>query len=98
MPDQSNREQEIFGALELAGPRERAGYLDSACGSDAVLRACVESLLRAYDEAGGFLPETAESPTKLKFIHSRTLAVHQRATSACRTTGIPSSFGTSKFA
>ncbi len=38
-------------------PEQRADFLASACGQDNVLRDKVEALLRAYDEAGGFLPE-----------------------------------------
>src|SRR5262245_31826412 len=36
------------------GP-ERVAYLDAACAGDPALRAEVEALLRAHDEAGGFL-------------------------------------------
>jgi serine/threonine protein kinase/Flp pilus assembly protein TadD len=46
----------IFGdALELRSPAERAAYLDQACGGDPRLRAEVESLLRARQDAGCFL-------------------------------------------
>jgi len=38
--------------------QERTNYLDRECGDDATLRAEVESLLKAYDGAEGFL----ESP------------------------------------
>ena len=41
------REREILlGALERPSPRERAAFLDAACGDDAPLRALLESLLR----------------------------------------------------
>jgi WD40 repeat protein len=59
----------IFGrALELAAPAERAAYLDAACGGDAALRAEVEGLLRALEEAGPFLnrpspPDPADAVT-----------------------------------
>ncbi len=43
-------------ALEKADTRERAMYLDDACGQDTALRSEVESLLIAYDRADGFLP------------------------------------------
>ena len=39
------------GALE--GPSRQA-YLDSACRQDSALRAAVESLLEAHDNAGSF--------------------------------------------
>src|SRR5262245_41519023 len=45
-------------AHELPSPAERRPYRDRACADDPELRAKVETLLRAYDEAGGFL----ESP------------------------------------
>src|SRR3989441_8777811 len=45
----------IFGkALDLPAPAERAAYLDEACGDNARLRAEVESLLKAGQQAGGF--------------------------------------------
>jgi hypothetical protein len=46
----------IFGrAVDARSPAERSAYLDEACGGDAALRADVESLLKAQDEAPGFL-------------------------------------------
>src|SRR5262245_40810821 len=45
-------------AHELRAAAERRAYLDQACADDPDLREKVETLLRAYDEAGGFL----ESP------------------------------------
>ena len=42
-------------ALEKQTPQERAAYLDKACGSDASLRAKVEALLKAHEQAGSFL-------------------------------------------
>src|SRR5947209_11755182 len=45
----------IFGkALDLPSPAERAAYLDEACGDNSRLRAEVESLLKAGQQAGGF--------------------------------------------
>ncbi|HET9038711.1 MAG TPA: serine/threonine-protein kinase, partial [Gemmatimonadales bacterium] len=45
----------MFGeALELA-PEERARWLDQACANDVALRAQVDALLRADEEAGRFL-------------------------------------------
>jgi serine/threonine protein kinase len=53
----------IFGkALELSSAGERAAYLDEACHGDARLRAEVESLLRAREEAAGFLAGAAAEP------------------------------------
>src|SRR5262245_54970459 len=56
MNDASPEMMSIFsGALGQASAAERAAYLDAACGRDAELRARVEALLRAHEEAGGFL-------------------------------------------
>jgi serine/threonine protein kinase/Flp pilus assembly protein TadD len=50
----------VFGeALECASSQERAAYLDCACGQDTALRARVEELLQAHQEAGGFLQGSA---------------------------------------
>ncbi len=63
MDAQSNREIEIFNsALEQASPAERAAYLDGACGEDAELRARIEALIRAHEQAGGFLPTEDAKP------------------------------------
>jgi WD40 repeat protein/serine/threonine protein kinase len=48
--------EEIFDtAAEITDPAERAAYLDKACGNDKGLRAEVEALLKADDQAGSFL-------------------------------------------
>jgi serine/threonine protein kinase len=48
----------IFGhAMALSSPQERAAYLQQACGGDLVLRAEIESLLQAEQDAGSFLGE-----------------------------------------
>ncbi len=45
----------IFGeAIELT-PGERGAFLDAACGAATDLRAELESLLSAYEQAGGFM-------------------------------------------
>src|ERR1017187_3980862 len=63
MGNRSNREIEIFNsALERTTPAERAAYLDGACGDDADLRARVEALIRAHEEAGVFLPAEDAKP------------------------------------
>ncbi|WP_165250377.1 serine/threonine-protein kinase [Paludisphaera soli] len=54
----------VFGeAMEIAGPAERAAFLDRACGGDQALRRQVESLLDAHTRAGGFLESPAATPT-----------------------------------
>src|SRR5436305_287114 len=46
----------IFGQVaEMASPEERSRYLDEACGGEPVLRAEVEELLGAMEQAGDFL-------------------------------------------
>src|SRR5262245_39832923 len=44
-------------ALDRKTPPERAAYLDQACHGKPALRDRVEALLRAHDEATGFLQE-----------------------------------------
>jgi serine/threonine protein kinase/Flp pilus assembly protein TadD len=46
-------------AFEIAPPEERRAFLDRACGSEAGLRAQVESLLEASEQAGSFLESPA---------------------------------------
>jgi tetratricopeptide (TPR) repeat protein/predicted Ser/Thr protein kinase len=49
---------ELFlAAIELNDPQARAHYLDQFCAGDPALRAKVESLLEAHEEAGSFLEE-----------------------------------------
>src|SRR5262245_59642969 len=56
MEDASPEMLSIFaGAIERPSPEERAAFLDTACGSDVELRRRIEALVRAHDEAGGFL-------------------------------------------
>jgi serine/threonine protein kinase len=43
----------FFAALDLAGPNERAAYVEGACGGDAALLARVRELLDAHDETSG---------------------------------------------
>jgi tetratricopeptide (TPR) repeat protein len=51
-----SREDEIFAdASELAGS-DRDGFLARACEGNGVLRARLDALLAAHDQAGGFLP------------------------------------------
>jgi WD40 repeat protein/serine/threonine protein kinase len=53
----------IFGkALELRLATERAAYLEQACQGDSGLRAEVESLLQARQDAGGFLAGPGSFP------------------------------------
>src|SRR5205823_12949771 len=50
MAAELSRVETIFNqAMELPAPRERAAFLDRACGDDADLRQRVEALLAAHD-------------------------------------------------
>jgi serine/threonine protein kinase/tetratricopeptide (TPR) repeat protein len=57
MIDPPDREVAVFSAARRLPPDERAAFLDDAC--DAALRKRVEELLRAGEEAGGFLQNPA---------------------------------------
>src|SRR5262245_3070046 len=66
MSSPSSDIKSIFGkALDAKSPAARAAYLDEACGGNPALRAEVESLLKAHDEASGFLqgPNAASAIT-----------------------------------
>ena len=56
-PDQSaDRQIDLFNQAKLLPTREqRERFVADACGADADLRAKVEELLSANDEAGSFL-------------------------------------------
>jgi serine/threonine protein kinase len=55
MSDSSDVEEQIFsGALAMLAD-ERPRFLDEACRGDANLRKRIESLLQAYESAGGFM-------------------------------------------
>ena len=63
-PEDWRRLEEIFyRALEVA-PEQRARFLDEACGSDAELRAEVQSLLDATGQPAGFLTGPVESAAR----------------------------------
>jgi len=55
VPKLSEIEEIYHAALERAPGRARAVHLDAACGADMPLRARVEDLLKANEEAGAFL-------------------------------------------
>jgi WD40 repeat protein/serine/threonine protein kinase len=62
MKDGSPEMMSLFcAALERSSADERAGFLDAACGEDRELRARLEALLQAHEQAGGFLRETSEA-------------------------------------
>src|ERR1043166_1327487 len=56
----ASRQRDLFlAALEKGSARERAAFLDQACGSDKALRESIEVLLREHEEVGNFLEEPA---------------------------------------
>src|ERR1700733_13966229 len=55
-------ESGIFKAAVKLPPERRADYLDQACGSDAELRAEIESLLHAHEATGGFPEDVRAGP------------------------------------
>lgn len=50
-------------AIEKKSSEERAAFLDEACAGDSDVRAHVEGLLKAHNEAGNFLEEPAIGPS-----------------------------------
>ncbi|HUU19879.1 MAG TPA: protein kinase [Sedimentisphaerales bacterium] len=56
MAEKPNDIEAIYNAaLKKVSEAERSAYLDAVCGDDSVLRARVEALLKAHEEAGDFL-------------------------------------------
>ncbi len=51
----SDRVKRIFQEARELPRRERLPFLESACSAETALRARVDSLLAAFNEAGGFL-------------------------------------------
>ena len=56
---QSNRGETIFADALRLSAEQRSAYLDEASGGDVALRQRVEALLEGYEEAGGFLEDSA---------------------------------------
>jgi tetratricopeptide (TPR) repeat protein len=59
MSDGFEREVAVFSVARRLPVAARPAYLDQTCGVDATLRARVEELLRATEDAEGFLQEPA---------------------------------------
>src|SRR5262245_58690191 len=55
MKEPAEREVDVFSAARRLPAGERVAYLDEACAGDKALRQHVEGLLRASEEAEGFL-------------------------------------------
>src|SRR2546423_1639839 len=69
MKNDVNREEQIFeAALQFPTPEQRTAYIKGACENDEKLRQRVEALLKAHENAGGFLdqlPAVVSSKTLL---------------------------------
>jgi serine/threonine protein kinase len=50
-------------AVEKKSPSERAAFLEDACGPNGTLRAHLEGLVRAHEEAGSFLEQPLFDPS-----------------------------------
>src|SRR6516162_6399155 len=59
MPEAFERELAVFSAARRLPAGERAAYLDQTCAGEPALRQRVEELLRAGEDAQGFLNEPA---------------------------------------
>lgn len=55
MADENATERVFAEALDIESPARRQQFLEDACAGNVTLRREVETLLRAHDEAGGFL-------------------------------------------
>jgi len=56
--------KEVFDVASDLPPDLRIAYLDTRCGSDTGLRAAVERLLKAHDQAGPFLAPPTRQPSR----------------------------------
>jgi WD40 repeat protein/tRNA A-37 threonylcarbamoyl transferase component Bud32 len=63
MAKKPNDAEAIFNAAVNKRPgAERSAYLDAACGDDTVLRARIETLLKAHEHVGDYLEVPAVDP------------------------------------
>ena len=61
MADRNSTEHIFAEALGFDSPTERQRFLDNACAGNSELQSDVEALLRAHEEAGGFLSEAGRT-------------------------------------
>src|SRR6266705_1935814 len=71
MSEPANPEVVILNTTLELPVKERTAYLDQACAGDAPLRQRVEALLKAHEQAGGFL-----SATPARFDFKRTVLMN----------------------
>jgi serine/threonine protein kinase/tetratricopeptide (TPR) repeat protein len=62
----TTREESLFDAARTLPPEQRAAYVEQQCGADVALRDRVASLLKAFEQSGGFLetPPAAGGPAR----------------------------------
>jgi alpha-tubulin suppressor-like RCC1 family protein len=60
--DMASREETLFDEALNLPPDQRPAYLDRTCGGDPMLRARVEGLLKAHNEAGDLLEPPSLEP------------------------------------
>jgi serine/threonine protein kinase/tetratricopeptide (TPR) repeat protein len=88
MPEPALTAKAVFDrAHEIDSPAERRAYLDAVCADAPALRARVEALLRAYDEAGSFLDTPAGPLPPTGLYQSAGDAPLQTASAAAATAG-----------
>jgi serine/threonine protein kinase/tetratricopeptide (TPR) repeat protein len=68
MKDASPEMLSIFAAAIEQPPEERVAFLGTACGANVEIRRQIEALLRAHDEAGGFLRDRPSTGNPLATI------------------------------
>src|SRR5437879_7722279 len=69
MNDEPNREEAILNAaLQSPSAEGRTTYLNEACKGDDQLRQRVEALLKAHEQAGGFLEQPPASASAKTFV------------------------------
>ncbi|MFO1497396.1 MAG: hypothetical protein U1G07_03195, partial [Verrucomicrobiota bacterium] len=78
MADEKDREEALFQvAIDLETTQERADYLTKECGQDGQLRHSVEGLIRAHQQAGGFLEKPASGVALNATLRTRKMATSE---------------------
>ncbi|HEY0284587.1 MAG TPA: protein kinase [Vicinamibacterales bacterium] len=70
-PERWVRVKEVFHAAVEHRPAGRAAFLSTACGQDAALRAEVERLLSAHEQAASFIDKPAGSNDSIATVKAR---------------------------
>jgi hypothetical protein len=67
-PQRWRRLESLFHPALEREPPQRAAFLAEACADDPALRAEVESLIAAYDQAGSFIETPAINDSAISLI------------------------------